>query len=335
MKLGIGLTMQFERGQSLEQQVRERIEQVELARDGGFDLVACSQHYLSDPYAELQAVPVLGRLSAHSGTMRLLTGVVLLPLHNPVEIAEQGATLDVLSGGRFVLGVGIGYRDVEFDAFGVARGEALARFSHGVRLIRRLWTEERVTYDGPFWRLDDVPVHLRPVQRPHPPIWVAANADAAVRRAARIADAWYVNPHARLDTLRAQLELYRQALAEAGKPFPAELPMGRELYVAASRDAAWRECGPYLAGKYRSYTSWGQDKVVPEAAGFRLELAELAEGRFVVGDPDDCVEGLRRCAELGATTVIVRLQWPGMPGSYARRAIELLAERVIPRITAL
>src|SRR6185369_10221341 len=118
-----------------------------------------------------QPIPVLARLTAHTGPMRLLTGIVLLPLHSPVEIAEQGATLDVMSGGRFVLGVGVGYRDVEWDAFGVARGEAVERSVAGTKLIARLWTEERVTYDGPFWRLADVPIRLRPIQRPRPPIW--------------------------------------------------------------------------------------------------------------------------------------------------------------------
>jgi alkanesulfonate monooxygenase SsuD/methylene tetrahydromethanopterin reductase-like flavin-dependent oxidoreductase (luciferase family) len=335
VKLGLLLNLQFVAGQSPAEQFAERIRQVELARQAGFDLVVCSHHFLSDPYAELQPIPVLARLTAHTGPMRLLTGIVLLPLHSPVEIAEQGATIDVMSGGRFVLGVGVGYRDVELDAFGVPPGEAVRRFVAGTKLIERLWTEERVTHDGPFWRLDDVPIRLRPVQRPRPPIWIAGNSDGSVRRAARLGDAWYVNPHARLDTLERQLDLYRQALAEAGKPFPAELPMRRELYVAPTREAAWRECGPYLEGKYRTYSAWGQDRVVPEAAGFGLDFDELADERFLIGDPDDCVEGLRRCRAMGATTVVLRVQWPGMPSAAALRAIELVGERVLPAVAGL
>ncbi len=330
MKIGIILNTQFIREHSVEEQFQERLRQVELARQAGFDLVVCGQHYLAEPFQELQSVPLLARLTAHTGHMRLLTGIILLPLHNPVEIAEQGVTLDVMSGGRFILGVGIGYRDVELQAFGIARDEVVARFAQGVRLIEQLWTQEHVTLDGRFWKLNDVRIYSRPLQKPRPPIWIAGNSDGSVRRAARLADAWYVNPHSRLDTIQRQLDLYREALAETGKAFPAELPMRREMYIAATREAAWRECGPYLEGKYKTYAAWGQDQVVPEEAGFRLDFEELADERFIIGDPQDCIQGLRRCAEMGATTVVVRLQWPGMPSSYTYKAIELLGEWVLP-----
>ncbi len=332
MKLGIILNTQFPPGQSIQEQFEERVRQVELASQAGFDLLSCGQHYLAAPFQELQPLPLLARLAEHTGRMRLLPGVVLLPLHNPVEIAEQTATIDVVSGGRLILGLGIGYREVEFEAFGVRREEVVPRFVQGVRLIEQLWTQERVSFDGPFWRLRDVPVYSRPLQQPRPPIWIAGNSDGSVRRAARLGDTWYVNPHARLDTTQRQLELYRQALAEAGKAFPAELPIIRELYVAASREQAWRECGPYLEGKYRAYTDWGQDRVVPEEAGFRLDFGRLADDRFIIGDPGDCLEGLHRCAALGATTAVLRLQWPGMPSGYTLKAIELLGERIVPAI---
>src|SRR5262245_32107973 len=116
---------------------------------------------------------------------------------------------------------------------------------------------------------------LRPVQSPHPPIWFAANNDGAVERSARLADAWVINPHAKLSVLARQMALYRKTLHEEGKPFPTELPMIKELYVALDRQTAIRECRPFLEAKYQAYASWGQDKALPEEESFDLAFDEL------------------------------------------------------------
>src|SRR5437762_10059934 len=126
--------------------------------------------------------------------MTLGTGCLLLPLHHPVEIAEQLATLDVITGGRFIFGVGLGYRDVENEAMGHDPKERVGRLVEGLEVIERLWNGEPVTYQGTHFRLRDVRISMRPLQRPRPPIWLAANSDAGVRRAARLGDAWLMNP---------------------------------------------------------------------------------------------------------------------------------------------
>ena len=125
-----------------------------------------------------------------------VAGILLIGLHNPVEMAEMVASLDVIWGGRFVFGIGLGYRDVEFDAFKVPRGQRVRRFEGCLEVVKRLWTEESVTVDNDVCTLAGVTLTCRPVQRPHPPIWVAANNDSAIRRAARIGDTWFINPHA-------------------------------------------------------------------------------------------------------------------------------------------
>ena len=101
------------------------------------------------------------------------------------------------------------------------------------------------------------------VQKPHPPIWIGANADPAIRRAARLGDCWYVNPHNRIDTIVRQVEVYKRALDEYGKPFPKEFPARREVFVARSREEAIRVCAPYLGAKYAAYQQWGQDQAMP------------------------------------------------------------------------
>ncbi|MBI3325993.1 MAG: LLM class flavin-dependent oxidoreductase, partial [Nitrospinae bacterium] len=240
-------------------------------------------------------------------------------------------TLDVICEGRFICGVGLGYRDEEYEAFGVQRGERVARLVECLSVIKRLWTEEEVSHTGRFYQLTKARMLLKPVQRPHPPIWFAANNDGAVERAARLGDAWVINPHAKLSVLEHQIALYRKTLREAGKPFPAELPMIKELYVAPDRNTALLECRPFLETKYQAYAAWGQDKALPSEDRFDLAFEELVRDRFIIGDPDDCVRELRRYADaLGVTHVIFRIQWPGMEQAKVLRTIKLLAEHVMP-----
>ncbi len=331
MKFGLLVSKQHPPGVSMVERFRQHIEQVRAARQAGFDLIVMGQHYLSTPFQEIQTLPSLARLAAEAGTMRVGATVLLLPLLNPVDVAEQVATMDVICEGRFICGLGLGYRDEEYEAFGVRRQERVARFQEGLQVVKRLWTEEEVTHRGRFLQLTKARMALKPVQKPHPPIWFAANNDSAVERAARLADAWVINPHAKLAVLEHQMGLYRKALQEAGKPFPAELPMIKELYVAPDRRAAIAECRPFLEAKYQAYASWGQDKALPQEDSFDLAFEELVRDRFIIGDPEDCRRELRRYADgLGVNCFIFRIQWPGMEQAKVLRTIDLLAEHVIP-----
>jgi alkanesulfonate monooxygenase SsuD/methylene tetrahydromethanopterin reductase-like flavin-dependent oxidoreductase (luciferase family) len=334
MKFGLIVSKQHPPSVSMVERFREHIEQVRAARDAGFDLIVMGQHYLSTPFQEMQTLPSLARLAAEAGTMRVGATVLLLPLLNPVDVAEQVATLDVICEGRFIFGVGLGYRDEEYEAFGVRREERVARFIEGLQVITRLWSEDEVTHHGRFFHLTKARMMLKPVQQPHPPIWFAANNNGAVERSARLADAWVINPHAKLDILAQQMALYRKALQEAGKPFPAELPVIKELYVAPDRRTAIQECRPFLEAKYQAYASWGQDKALPQGDSFDLAFEELVRDRFIIGDPDDCIRELRRYVEvLGVNCFIFRIQWPGMEQAKVLRTIKLLSERVMPALT--
>ena len=141
----------------------------------------------------------------------------------------------------------------------------MARLEENLEAVVRLWTEDGVTMAGSHFTLDDATVSLKPMQKPHPPIWLGANADAAVERAARLGDSWFINPHQRMETTERQLTIYRRALDEAGKPFPAELPLMREIFVARNRTEAERLARPYLEEKYKTYHQWGQDKAMRPA----------------------------------------------------------------------
>jgi alkanesulfonate monooxygenase SsuD/methylene tetrahydromethanopterin reductase-like flavin-dependent oxidoreductase (luciferase family) len=335
MRVGLMLVNQHPPADSIVDRWGEVLGQVRLARSLGFDLIVFGQHYLVGEFAMLQPAVSVARAAAEAGTMRIGVSIYLLPLLNPVAVAEETATLDVITGGRFIFGVGLGYREVEDRAFGVGKGERVRRLRDHLRVIRQLWAGEPASLDAPYCRLDGVRIGLRPVQRPGPPVWMAANNDRAVERAARLADTWVINPHATLATITRQMDIYRAALAAAGKPFPAELPMRRELFVAETSARAIALARPYVEKKYEAYVAWGQHRALPADDDMTQAFEGLAQDRFILGDPARCADEINRCAALtGATTMIFRVNFPGMPNEVVTGAMRLLAEQVRPRLAS-
>lgn len=326
MRFGLFVSAQYPAEDDPEARLAEHLEQVRFVRDAGFHSVFAGQHFLPAPFQMLQPVPLLARLAAETGDLRVGAGILLLPLLNPVEVAEQTATLDVLTGGRFVLGVGLGYRDEENAAFGVP-AERVRIFREKLDVVRRLLEGEEVTASGHGYRLEGARLAPRPLQRPRPPIWMAANGDAAVRRAARLADTWFVNPHATVAEVERQLALYRAARGSE----PDELPMLREACIAPTEEEALAVAHPYLAPKYEAYVDWGQSDVLPPSDTLRREWDELRAGRFIVGTPETAAEQIRALSNLGVTELVLRVQWPGTPQRDALRTLELLATEVLPR----
>ena len=332
MRFSLSLPMQYPMGDDLGQRFAGLLDMVRLARQAGFHHLSASQHYLATPFQYLQPVPVLARVAAEAGEMTLGTGIMLLALQQPVDVAESMATLDVICGGRLVFGVGLGYRDEEFDAFGIPKGQRLSRFLEALEVVKRLWTEEQVTFHGKHVHLDNVSLTTRPLQKPRPPVVVAASNDKMIQRAARLGDAWSIAGHATLATLEKQVALYRATLEAAGKPFPPpRFSLGRELYIARDMDTALREALPYIATKYAAYAQWGQDTVMPAGETFHLPIEELRQDRFIVGDPEYCIAQIDLHRErLGIQQMGFRLHCPGMSHQRVLQAIELLGERVLP-----
>lgn len=336
MKLGFFVTNQYLPGESMPQKIQDSSEQVRAARDAGFSLIATGEHYLAAPYQMSTSLTLLSRLAADAGDMQVAATVILVPLHNPVELAESIATLDSITNGKFVFGVGLGYRDEEYTAFGVKRSERVGRMNESMDLIKRLWSEDEVEFNGKYYTVPKTKIGTKPVQNPHPPIWVAANNDVAIRRAARWGYPWLINPHATIPMVADQWTRYKAALDEFGNPVPGELPMMREMYVAEDRETAYIESQPFLEAKYKAYADWGQDKALPGEESFSVPYQDLAKDRFLLGSPDDIVDEFRRYNdELGVNHMICRMQWPGMPQEQVLKQIELLGREVIPRIKEL
>jgi alkanesulfonate monooxygenase SsuD/methylene tetrahydromethanopterin reductase-like flavin-dependent oxidoreductase (luciferase family) len=333
MKFGLMMRGQHKAGEDMRLRHADDLALACRAEALGFDLVGKGAHYSSRPYQMVQQIPFLAQVAALAPRLRLLCGVVLLPLFKPLDIAEQLATLDVMSDGKLVFGAGLGYREVEFKAFGTTSKDRARRFEENLVAVRRLWTEDAVTMTGSHFELDDANCSVKPVQQPGPPVWIGANADAGIRRAARVADSWFINPHNRLETLEQQMDVYRRELDRCGKPFPAELPLMREVFVAGSRAEAIRLAGPWLAEKYRAYSAWGQDKEVPGSDRFDINFDALMEDRFLLGTAVEIAEQLVAiCRRIGSNYILVGVHLPGMPNSVGLEQLQMLAEDVFPAI---
>lgn len=251
MQFGLQLNSQHPATENMRDRSQELRKQVCLPQAVGFHSIVAPQYYSPAPFQMLQPLPLLAHMAAEAQQMRLIAGIILLSLQNPIALAEDIATLDAICNGQFTLGVALGYREPKFQAFGVAKADAVPRLLEVLTVLKRLWTEEKVDHQGRFFTIPGVTLTTRPVQHPHPPIWMGADSDAAVRRAARLADTWYINPHAKLETLERQMGLYREALAQQGKPFPREIPIRLELFVAKDRDTALHTCSRIWSGSIR------------------------------------------------------------------------------------
>jgi alkanesulfonate monooxygenase SsuD/methylene tetrahydromethanopterin reductase-like flavin-dependent oxidoreductase (luciferase family) len=260
--------------------------------------------------------------------MNLASTLVLLPYHNPVRVAELGATLDVLTEGQFRLGVGLGYRQDEYDAFDVDRADAPGRLVEGVEIIKRLWTQESVDFDGKHFQLEDVSIRPQPIQDPRPPIWVGASNESSVRRAARIADS-FLGAHVPFDLAARQIADFRDERSKTDR-CPGEVGLLREAFVGETAEAAERAVREPLLGKYERYSDWGQDDVIADDT-FGSRWEKLRHERFLVGSADDVIDGLQRYQdEMDLDRVVVRTQFPTSDLDDVRDSIRRFGEEVIP-----
>ncbi len=310
------------------------LEQIALAEKYGFDMVTTSEHHMVEDngYFPSNMVTCAG-IATRTEKMRIGTCVLLLPFYHPLAVAEDATVLDIMSRGRFVLGVGLGYRREEFAAFNVPFEERAARFEEALGLVRRLMTERGVTHPGPYFPMEDVTLMPRPVQNPCPPIWVAAKLPAAIRRAARMGNAWFADPVTPLKVLKERKQVYLDALAETGKDASqVEFPLRREAYVAEESERAWEEAREPMLYNYQEYLDWGHlvdDEGRPVKRG--AEAMENLRRRFIVGSPSDCIRQIRRYQEeLGTTSIHFRIQFPGLDHDKILNSIRLLGEEVLP-----
>lgn len=251
---------------------------------------------VSDPFSLLVAI------ASHTSQLRLATSIYLLPLHHPLHVAEQVATLDEISGGRAALGVGMGWSPHEYSAYGASTGERGARMEEALTILRRVWGEEEVAHEGRFWSFPALSLHPRPIQRPRPPLWVAGVAPRAVQRAARLGDLWLCDPvQTRAEVARLR-DIYAAECAQVGREPDWVLRRYIRLGEREQIEAEWL---PGFVDRNLAYwrhsTEGPNEKRLFERldAGEELGAVDVARDRFLWGAPEDVIPGIAEYARLG------------------------------------
>jgi len=277
------------------------------AEELGFDS-AWAQETVLGPSSQLGPVEAMAYAAACTQRLRLGCVVFVSTLYSPVHLAKSLSTLDQLSRGRIEIGVGTGGSGRQFAAFGVDPQRYVARFTEGIALMKALWTEPSVTFDGEFWQLKDAVMEPKPVQKPYPPLWFGANAPTALRRAVRLGDGFFGAGSTPTARFADQVKIVREILADMGRPAEG-FPIAKRVYIAIDEDA----------GRARQRMNTALERLY----GRRVDDIEAAA---VTGSPADCVRELRRVAEAGAELILCTAMF-----DQAEQA-ERLATTVIPEL---
>ncbi len=321
------------RGERLQQCIDEVCAEAQLAEQVGFEAILVGEHHQHRDGFLPSPLIVSTAIAARTQSIRIGTGILLLPLYHPVHVAEDAATLDIVSKGRLILGVGLGYQAGDFSAFGVPMQQRASRMEEAIEIIRACWTQETFSYRGKRFQLEEAAIYPKPVQRPHPPIWVGAMADDSIRRAAQRGDAWLTGITQPMQNIVQHAHTYKTYAGEFHRP--ARIMLMRDAWVAETRKRAEEEYGPEVLTAYRYY--WKSDSLsfrgIESEAEFTLE--KMAPDRIVLGSSEQVVDQIQRWQEAtGAEMFIFRLRQAhsgGPPHEKILRAIRLFGEKVIPK----
>lgn len=240
MKLGV---LQFfswpERRVAIETVFARALDRIEVMDRSGYDAVWLAEHHFSS-FSVCPSVHMVGVMAAaRTKRLRIGTGVSLAPFYHPLRLAEEVALLDVLSRGRVNWGAGRGFARVEFENFGVPPAESTSRFHEAVEIVLRAWTEERLSFAGEHFRFSGVEVLPKPLQQPHPPVWMAATSDSAIGWAAGRGFSILMDPHSAHGDIGRKRRLYAERLTAAGFSLTGrDLPVARLLALGATRAEA-------------------------------------------------------------------------------------------------
>ena len=229
----------------------EMFRQVDFVEQAGFDSIWLTEHHFTDDGYLPALMPAAAAIAARTTRVTIGTYVLLAPFHHPLKLAEDAAFVDVVSGGRLRLGIGLGYRAEEFEGFGVPRAQRLGRTLETIEILKRAWTGERFSFDGKYFKFRDVRVLPRPVSQPHPELLWGAGAAKSIRRAAAL-DLGFACVGG-----RREIGIYLEALKAAGKDASHySIVNSRVVYLADSEDQAWRDTRDALMYQAELYGKW-------------------------------------------------------------------------------
>ena len=304
VEFGIAIPQFFSDGEFDPASFREYFARVE---ELGFHS-AWAQEQVLGAMPQLSPLETMTYAAACTERLRLGCVVFVSTLHSPVHLAKSIATLDQLSRGRIETGVGTGGAMRPFAAFGVDRERYVARFTEGVAVMKALWTEPRVTFDGEFWQLRDAAMEPKPFQKPYPPLWFGGSGPAALRRAVRLGDGFFGAGSTPTAAFADQVRIVRDALAAAGRP-AEDFSIAKRVYIAVDADA----------GRARDRINAALERLY----GRRVPSIEAAA---ITGTAADCVSEVNQVAEAGAELILFTALFD------QREQMERLAAAVLPKL---
>jgi len=309
------------------------LDQIVQAEELGYDNVWLAEHHFTEDGYNPSTLPTAAAIAARTSRIRIGTYILLMPFQHPVRVAEDATCIDIWSNGRFDLGAGQGYAAGEFQALHIPRKERSARLAEGVELVRRLWIEENVTFEGRFTQVSDLTLSPKPVQQPHIPLWIGARADRAIRRVAQM------GCHLMATIGPDPAPLYIQTLRENGHD-PADFNIGqiRMVYVAENEDQAWEDVREHLhySMQYYGVILAEANDAPGDADGWQFthasQLRNSGFGRAaMIGTPDQVARKMEKfCQRFHCTHFVLGTQLPGLDPQKVTRSLELFAQEVLP-----
>jgi alkanesulfonate monooxygenase SsuD/methylene tetrahydromethanopterin reductase-like flavin-dependent oxidoreductase (luciferase family) len=307
------------------------IDYVLHADELGYEGLFVVEHHFTGVSQVSASLNLLSYLAGRTRRMRLGTAVVVLPWHNPVLLAEQVATLDLLSGGRFDFGVGKGYRDSEFESFCIPKDEATERFDECMDILRKAWTSPgRFTHQGKHWNFRNIVVEPRPLQQPHPPFWLGAGSPEGIRRAGREGYNLLLDQIAPIELTIERVAIYREALEQTGQRFDGmRVGVTRALFIVRNDDDRRNA----LAQRRKTIASIGALARGPGADRYRdaksFADADLAsENAALMGSPEEIAAQLRQLARGGIEYVLL------IDPTGSKETLTAFATEVVPLLHA-
>ena len=306
---------------------RRFIDYVVAAEELGFHSVFVVEHHFTGVGQLSASLNFLSYLAARTRHMRLGTAVVVLPWHNPVLLAEQVATLDLLSNGRLDLGVGKGYRQPEFAGFCIPIEEAAARFDETMGFLRKAWSaNDRFSHHGSHWHFENIVIEPRPVQQPHPPLWMGAGSFESIRRAAQQGFHLLLDQIAPVELIIERVGLYRQVLNEQGQTYrPGQIAVARALQIVrteAERQQAYALRMKVLRAIGGLARGPGADRYQNITSHADADLA--SEESALLGTPEEIIARLKKL-EAGGVDYVLLVDPTG-----AIASLQTFAKEVMP-----
>ena len=315
----------------------EMLEEIVAAEDLGFESAWLTEHHLLDDGYCPSLLVTAAAIAARTKKVRIGTGIYLMPLHDPIRTAEDAAVVDLISNGRLILGLGLGYRPQEFDVFGRSLKERKGRMEESIEILNKSWSEGKFSFNGRYYNYEDINVTPKPVQEPIP-IWIGAFSEPAIKRAASMNAPLFIAAIGVIPIIKYLIDMHRGFLKEFGfNADNVEQPVVREVYVSRDgREKAWERIKDNIIYTATGYASWGsfvdrEGNLISDPSD--PSINDICLEQSIVGSPEECIETINQYKDvIPMDPLICRFKFPGLSHKEVMESMKLFANEVMPYV---